>query len=192
MLRQGLKIFILILSFVFISITRSLALEIYDLRVGAEQGYLVVSCQTGGDLPEERIDEALRHGVALRLQFKIILTRLRRLFRDKVILEQEVNRLVYYQAVKNVYLVQYEGAAIVPQRVPTIEEALKEAGKLENLPLIPLDKLKRQSTYRLKIKVIIQKEANPPLPFKIPLKMLHFIFGGGKMESGWESIRFRL
>lgn len=168
------------------------AIEVTQLRVGAEHGYLVASCTTEGEIPYDYLDEALKHGVSLRLKFQIVLIRVRKLFRDQIILEQEVNRLLYYQAVKDEYLLQYVGSTIVPQRFSSLREALEKAGTLEALPLVPLAQLKPQSAYRLKVRVILKKEASLPFPFKIPIKLLHFLFGGGKMESDWASINFRL
>jgi hypothetical protein len=171
--------------------TASAGIRLSHLQVGTEHGYLVASCTPEGGFPYRRIDEALKHGVTLRLQFQIVLVKVRKLFRDQVVLKEEVSRLLYYQTVKDVYLVQYVGSTVVPQPFSSVKEALKKAASLEALPIVPLARLNPQSGYRLKVRIVIKQEVGIPFPFKIPIKLLQFLFGDGKIKSNWVSIDFR-
>ncbi len=188
-----MRTLILSLSLLILFVPKAWAgLKIVQLKVDQQHGYLVASCQTSGDIPYEYLDEALKHGISLRVTFQITLLKVRPLFRDQVLLEEEVNRLLYYQAVKDDYLLQYVGATTTPQSFSSLEEALSKATTLKGLPLLPITQLQKNGHYRLKVRLVLRKEVNIPFPFTIPLRLLHFLFGGGKMESDWTSLDFRL
>ncbi|GEM_PF-2479406 len=187
-----MRLWILIVGLIFYTATFAWAgPQISNLEVHKKNGYLLMNCQLGGDIPYKYLDETLKHGISLRVTFYIVLTRIRTLLRDQVILEEQVNRLIYYQAVKNDYLIQYVGATIPPQNFSSLKEALTRATTLKNLPLLPLSQLS-PSPYRIKVKVVLSKEVSIPFPFTIPLRLLHFLFGSGKIESNWGSLDFRL
>ncbi len=176
-----------ILLFLFVPLSRTLALEIQKVDLGAEGGYLVCSWELG-DVPYQKLDESLHHGLPFELRFHLILTQIRRFRGDKTILRHEVVREIYYDAVKNLYYVHFVGWPYPPRHVPSLEEAIALAGNVKALPLIPLNRLERGKTYRLKVKAQIIQKVNPGLPSRV----LRFLFRGGKIDSGWVSIRFKL
>jgi len=165
----------------------ALALEIQDLTLGTHQGYLVCSWRLV-DVPVEKLDEALHHGIPFELRFFIELKKIRRFRGDKTILRHEVVREVYYNAVKNLYQVYFVGLPYPPKNVPSLEEALALAGDVEALPLLPLSSLERGKSYRLRVKAIIYQKVSPGLTSRV----LRFLFRGGKIESDWVCVRFKL
>ncbi len=155
--------------------------------LGTQQGYLVCSWQLE-DIPVQKLDEALHHGVPFEIRFYIELERIRRFRGDKTILRHEVVREVYYNAVKNLYQVYFVGLPYPPRNVPSLEEALALAGNVKSLPLLPLNTLQRGKSYRLKVRVVIYQKVSPGLASRV----LRFLFRGGKIESDWARIRFKL
>ncbi len=183
---MNLKALILSVIFFFYGAT-CFALEIQGLNLGAEKGYLVCSWQLS-EVPFQKLDEALHHGIPFELRFYLVLEKIRRLRSDKTILRHEVVREIYYDAVKNLYQVYFVGWPYPPRQVPSLEEAVALAGNVKSLPLTPVSLLERGKTYRLKVKAEIHQKVNPGLPSRV----LRFLFRGGKIESDWVSVRFKL
>jgi len=182
-----LKIFFGFLFLGGLLATPALALEIQDLTLGTHQGYLVCSWRLV-DVPFAKLDEALHHGIPFELRFFIELEKIQRFRRDKKILRHEVVREVYYNAIKNLYQVYFVGLPYPPRNVTSLEEALALAGDIKALPLLPLTSLERGKSYRLKVKVIIYQKVSPGLTSRV----LRFLFRGGKIESDWVYVRFKL
>ena len=178
---------LLVLTLFFLLAARVLALEVQDLSLGTQKGYLVCSWHLT-DVPYDKLDEALHHGIPFELRFYLALERIRRFRGDKTVLRHEVVREVYYDAVKNLYQVYFVGWPYPPRLVPSLEEAVSLAGDVKNLPLIPLSMLEKGKTYRLKVRAEIIQKASPGLPSRV----LRFIFRGGKISSDWATLRFKL
>ncbi len=188
------KIFLVFLLNLFILSSLTFALEIDTFSIKTQNGYIIMNCSLK-DVPLSELEAVLKHAVALRVKFKIVLFQVRTLYKDQLILVQEVERLVFFNTVKNSYFVQYVGQNTLPQRANSIEKAFQLAGEIKNLPILPIEHLNPQKEYVLRVKAIIRRDTNQWLPIKmlhLPIKILHFIFGGGKIESGWKSIRFKI
>ncbi len=188
------QIFLVLLLYVSLLSSTTFALEIGTFSIKNENGYIVANCSLK-DLPLSELEGVLKHAVALRVKFKLVLFRVRPLYKDQLILVQEVERLVFFNTVKNSYFVQYVGQNTLPKRASSIEKAFQLAGEITDLPILPVEHFEPQKEYILKIKAVIRRDTNQWLPIKmlhLPIKILHFIFGGGKIESEWKSVRFRL
>ncbi|OAG28075.1 DUF4390 domain-containing protein [Thermodesulfatator autotrophicus] len=181
-----MKKLILTLVFLLFIASSGFALSIKNLTLGSEGGYLVCSWNLY-ELPKNKLDAALHHGVPVRLQFEIVLEKIKRFWWDERLLYHIVLREIYYDAVKNIYLVQLVGSSSPPKAVSSLEEALALAGNARNVPIMPLNLLTPQQFYRLKIKVTAFQKISPNLPSRV----LRFLFKGGKIESDWVTIRFK-
>ncbi|NPB09533.1 MAG: DUF4390 domain-containing protein [Thermodesulfobacteria bacterium] len=183
-MKRSLLLFVVAL---FLFVPCAWALEIVDLSVGGEKGYLVASWRLT-DVPFAQLDEALRHGVPLKVIFEIRILELRTLRRDKEILRHQIVREIYYDSVKKLYFVQFVGLPELPRQATSLEEAMEMAGNLRALPLLPLHRLRPGKTYRLMVRCILVQTITPGLPSRV----LRFVFRSGKIESDWASIRFKL
>lgn len=167
--------------------TSSWALKIKDLGVVPYGDYLLAYAYLE-DLPWEDLKQVLRHGLGLKFTYRLEVYRLRRFLKDEKITQQEINRTVYYDPVKNVYFVQTVGAQ-APYRAVSIRQALMVASSLEGVPLLPLARLSPDATYRLKVKAVVQKISKTGWPKKI-IKFL--LFQGDSLDTPWESLKFSL
>ncbi len=180
------KVFLSVIL-VFVLAPLAWALEIVDLNVGGEKGYLVASWRLA-EVPYAQLDEALRHGVPLNVIFEIRILEIRTLRRDKEILRHRVQREIYYDSVKKLYFVQFVGLPELPRQATSLEEAMELAGNLKALPLLPLYRLRTDKSYRLMVRCLLVQTVTPGLPSRV----LRFVFRSGKIESEWVSIRFKL
>ncbi len=178
---------LLLIPLFFLLASVSWALEIVDLSVGGEKGYLVASWRLSG-VPFAQLDEALRHGVPLKVGFELRILEIRTLRRDKEILRHQVIRDIYYDSVKKLYFVQFVGLPELPRQASSLEEAMEMAGNFKALPILPLYRLRPGKTYRLMVRCVLTQTITPGLPSRV----LRFVFRSGKIESDWVSIRFKL
>ncbi len=172
--------------FFLLKASYALALSLENVSLSTEANYLVCSWELK-DIPIEKLDETLHHGIPVRLQFEIIIEKIRRFWWDETLLHHLVLREIYYDAVKNVYNVQFVGISSAPRAFSSLEEALNVAACAQNLPLLPANLIEPGAFYRLKIKATIIQRISPNLPSRV----LRIIFKGGKIESDWKIIRFR-
>ena len=181
------KILFFLLFWCFLSFSSVWALEIKNLGVHKHQGYLFCHWRLDG-VPFAELDEALRHGIPLEIRFQIHLIEIRPLRRDKEVLRYDTVREIYFDPVKKLYFVNFLGLPKLPEQAMSLEEAFEIAGQVENLPLLPVNRLTTDKTYRLKIKAVLVQKVTPGLPSRV----LRFIFRNGKIESKWVSLRFEL
>jgi hypothetical protein len=163
------------------------ALEIEGLGVGKKEGYLVCYWKLQ-DIPFAELDEALRHGIPLEIHFQVRLLEIRALRRDREVLRYDTVREIFFDPVKKLYFVNFLGLPKLPEQAMSLEEAFEIAGNVDSLPLLPINRLTTDRTYRLKVRALLVQKVSPGLPSRV----LRFIFRSGKIESKWVSIRFEL
>ncbi|WP_456431172.1 DUF4390 domain-containing protein [Thermosulfuriphilus sp.] len=180
-------VFFLLLLITFIP-SSAQALIISDLTVANSRSYILAYFSLN-DIPYEKVKEALRHGIPVRFRFEVELFELRRLRRDRRILFQEVSRIIYFDHLKNTYLIHYPGTTHPIDQTMDFKEALKMAAEINDLPLIPLQQLRPQSHYRLRVRGFMEKVTSPSLPSKL----IGVLFFRKEAEAtDWATIRFRL
>ncbi len=174
--------------FLFFWINCVYALKISDVSVTVYGDYLLIYSYVD-DLPAYELRENLKHGFGLSFTYKIKIYKVKKFSLDEKIEEQEIVRTVYYDPIKNLYLVQTIGALVVPFRVTSSHKALILASSLEGVPIIHTSRLEPSSEYKLKVKLKVKKILKRSLPKKL---INFFLFRGDSIETKWFTLKFKL
>ncbi len=172
----------------FLLATPVSALVISDLTVANSRNY-VLAYFSLNDIPYQKVEEALRHGIPVRFRFQVELFELRRLRPDRKLLIQEVTRIIYFDHLKNVYLIHYPGTTHPIDQTQELKEAIKMATEINDLPLIPVQQLRSGKRYRLRVRGFLEKMATPSFPSRLVGVLF---FRKESQVTDWVSIKFRL
>jgi hypothetical protein len=141
-------------------------------------GVYFASALVDYDLSDEAL-EALESGVALPINLRIELNRVRRWWPDKEVATLEQNYQLSYQALSQRYIVKNLNSG-EQESFATLFSALKSMGRVVDLPIIDASLLNPRSTYEIRIRVILDQSTLPG-----PIRILAFWSSGFKLQSKW-------
>jgi len=158
--------------------------KLNNLVVNNTRDNLIIYCKTEGAFTE-KMEKAIISGVPVTFSFFITLYKVKDFWPDKKITEKEITHSIKYNNLKKEYTITrslQSGTSIITK---TFGEAQKLMCKIDNLSLIPLDRLERGSQYQIRAKAELMKIT---LPFY--LHYLLFFVSMWDFETEWHTIDF--
>jgi hypothetical protein len=132
-----------------------------------------------------KINAAIDSGVATTFYFLLRLYRTRSFWPDKQLADITVSHTIQYNPLKKTYTVMRSWEANKSRTVATREEALHLMAEVDNLPIIPLTRLKKGDQYQIRAKAELSKQT---LPFY--LHYVLFFVSWWDFETDWYTIDF--
>jgi len=157
--------------------------EIIDADSRVEGGMWLVDARADLVLSDDAI-EALENSIALNIQYQYEVTRRRRLWPDKVIVEPTRNIELSYLSLSQRYLVHYLDTG-EQASYATLYSALRQIGQTKEYPLIEASRIDLDDRNYVVVRVVLNREKLPG-----PLRVLAFWRGDFSLESEW--FRWRL
>jgi hypothetical protein len=108
----------------------------------------------------ERIRTALRDGVTLAFDLEVNISRHRRLWFDATVLETTLRRELTYHAVTDRYVLRDETGA-EQQSFPTLEAALEQLGRIEDLPILVQSQLRGEAPWEVAVRAGVRRGRMP-------------------------------
>jgi hypothetical protein len=183
---QILSISILILSSASGVWASEVKPHISDLRLHQGESNVLLSAQLVTELGEE-MREALRGGVPLTFSYRIHLTRRGSILGEKVVRKREIIHNIEFDPVKQLYLFTGEGygGEHVIKTTKDEEEALGWLTGILNWRLYPLQKLKKNVRYRVRVMATLRSVELPSV-----LGYLFFFTTIFNQETPWVQLDF--
>jgi hypothetical protein len=127
---------------------------------------------------------ALNSGFAVRYVFEVEL-RVPRLLVDKKLAGRSVSRTFHFDTLTGEFRVVFgpENPRVVSVR--TLEEAQQVAFRINDVPVLPLEKLLAGTTHTLRVRARVEK-AGASLPFEGLMQ----VFSTWGFQTEWHEIRF--
>lgn len=126
----------------------------------------------------ERIRTALQDGVTLAFDVEVDITRPRRFWFNATLLDTTLRRELTYHAVTGRYLVRNE-ASVQQQSYATLEEALGQLGRIEDLPILVQSQL-GAGPWQVAVRAGVRRGRMPAA-----LRALMFWTDDWHRQSGW-------
>lgn len=160
--------------------------HISDLRLRQGESNVLLSAQLVIELGEET-REALRGGVPLTFSYRIHLTRRGSILGEKVVRKREIIHNLVFDPVKQLYKFKGEGYGWEPvvRTTKDEEEAVKWLRNIRDWRLYPLQKLKRNVRYRVRVMATLRSVELPSV-----LGYLFFFTTIFNQETSWVQLDF--
>lgn len=129
-------------------------------------------------LSDEALD-ALASGVALRIELKLEVIRIRRFIPDSTDAELVVSYELEYRPLSQRYIVRNLNSGD-QDSFATLYSALNNLGRIQGLPVIDDAILEADKRYRIRLRARLSTEQYPA-----PLRILFFWRGQWQLESEW-------
>jgi hypothetical protein len=108
----------------------------------------------------DRIRGALRDGVTLAFDLDVSISRHRRLWVDATVLDMTLRRELTYHAVTDRYVLRDE-AGVEQQSFPTLEAALDQLGRIEDLPILVESQLRGEAPWQIAVRAGVRRGRMP-------------------------------
>jgi hypothetical protein len=183
---QFLSISLLILSFASDGNAAEIKPHISDLRLHQGEANVLLSAQLVTEL-DEKMREALRGGVPLTFSYRIHMTRKGSILGEKVVRRREIIHNLEFDPVKQMYMFTGEGYGGDPV-VKTTKDEEEAVGWLTGIldwRLYPLQKLKRNVRYRVRVMATLRSVELPSV-----LGYLFFFTTVFNQETPWVQLDF--
>lgn len=132
-----------------------------------------------------KINHAIDSGVATTFYFLLHLYRTRSFWPDEQLADVTVSHTIQFNPLKKNYTVKRSWEDNKPLTVATREEALSLMAEVDNLPILPLERLKKGAQYQIRTKAELSKQT---LPFY--LHYVLFFVSWWDFETDWYTIDF--
>ncbi len=143
--------------------------SINDIKLHRGNSHLTVSFRVEGCFTPE-MEKAIRKGAQTSFTFLVELKKIRSFWLDKSIVSLKIQHRVKYDNLKKVFLITMDEKKDNPVEVSRLEDAKKYMASVDNLKLIPIDKLKKGEKYTLRVRAEFEK-------VRLPLRLEYvFIF----------------
>lgn len=133
----------------------------------------------------EKIMPALQSGVTISFSFPVTVRRVRKLWRDKKIVQTELINTIKYDTLKNEYIITRSWKSPESTTVKSLDEAISLMAKIDGLALLPLSRLEKGETYRVSVKARLAKISRP-----VYLKYVLFFLNSWKFKTKWAYVDF--
>ncbi|MDJ0782808.1 MAG: DUF4390 domain-containing protein [Desulfosarcinaceae bacterium] len=131
------------------------------------------------------INTAIDSGVPTSFYFLLHLYRTRNFWLDEQLADVTVTHTIQFDPLKKTYTVTRSWEDGKPITVATREEALRLMAEVDNLPILPLRRLKKGAQYQIRTKAELSKQT---LPFY--LHYVLFFVSWWDFETDWYTIDF--
>ncbi len=135
------------------------AFEIHSAFIVAEQGVLKLSAHVQYPLTDP-IRAALHDGVTVAFDLDLNISRHRRLWLNASELDMTLRRDLSYHAVTDRYVVRNESGA-EQQTFPTLEDALDQLGRIEELPVLIQSQLHGDGPWLVSVRAGVRRGRMP-------------------------------
>jgi hypothetical protein len=132
-----------------------------------------------------KINSAIDSGVATTFYFLLHLYRTRSFWLDEQLADVTVSHTIQFNPIKKTYTVKRSLENNRPITVATRDEALRLMAEVDNLPILPLARLKKGAQYQIRTKAELSKQT---LPFY--LHYVLFFVSWWDFETDWYTIDF--
>jgi hypothetical protein len=152
--------------------------EIHSAFIVIEQGVLKFSAHVQYPLTET-IRSALRDGVTLAFDLDLNMSRHRRLWMNATVLDMTLRRELTYHAVTDRYVVRSDSGE-EQASFPTLEDALDQIGRVEDLPVLVRSQLHGDGPWQASVRAGVRRGRMPDT-----LRTLMFWSDGWHRTSEW-------
>jgi hypothetical protein len=152
--------------------------EIHSAFVVLEQDVLKLSAHVQYPLTAP-IRSALRDGVTLAFDLDLNMSRHRRLWLNSTVLDMTLRRELTYHAVTDRYVLRDESGA-EQASFPTLEDALDQLGRVEDLPILVKSQLRGDGPWLVSVRAGVRRGRMPDT-----LRILMFWNDGWHRTSDW-------
>ena len=183
---QILSISILIMSFASDVNAAAEKPHIIDLRLRQGELNVLLSARLVTEFGEE-VREALRGGVPLTFSYRIHMTRKGSILGEKIVRRREIIHTLEYDPVKQLYMFKGDGYGREPlvRTTKDQEEALGWLTGILDWRLYPLNKLKKNIRYRVRVMATLRSVELPSV-----LGYLFFFTTIFNQETSWVQLDF--
>ena len=133
--------------------------EIHSAFVVVDHGVLQLNAHIEYPI-NDRIRGALQDGVTLAFDLDVTISRHRRFWFDATLLETTLRRELTYHAVTNRYVLRDE-AGVEQESFPTLEAALDELGRIEDLPILVESQLRGEAPWEVAVRAGVRRGRMP-------------------------------
>ncbi len=158
---------------------------IKDIRTEIKQGSLFISFKLT-DCFTDKMIQAIKNGVNTRFVFLIRLYKVKRLWRDKKIIDLKVVHSIHYDSIKKVYTLSFSEKS---KKLITkdFNEAKKVMSQISKLKLVDIKKLEKGNRYQIRLKAELDKIK---LPFH--LHYVLFFLSLWNFDTDWYKVNLQL
>jgi hypothetical protein len=155
-----------------------------NITVSNTQEDLLLSLNLEGAFREE-MKQAILSGAPSTFSYFAKLNRVRSLWFDKDIADLEVTHTIVYDNLKKEFTVIRSWKDNNPEVTKSFDEARKWMTEIENLKIIPLNRLEKGEQYQLRVKAEVSKKTLP-----LYLHYILFFVSLWDFETDWYTIDF--
>lgn len=150
------------------------------LAIVRQQDNLTVSTRLGGELFSS-VQEAISSGIPATFSYEIEIWIKNRLWTDKSVDVEAIDRVVRFNSLTNEYQVTETSSSTAWERTSKSLEEVKEwVTRVESFPLAKLSELAPDTTYYVRARAMIKTEQSPST-----IKYMLFFLPRAK-KTGWE------
>ncbi len=163
---------------------QAIDVQLSGIRVTENPTHLLLSLQVEGAF-NEKMEEAVLNGIPTTFSFLINIARKRTLWTNDPVVTVNVTHTIKYHNLKNHYIIKRSGDSDNPFVTDSFDEAKEIMSRIENMPVVPLRKLKKDHRYIISAKAELDKVR---LPF-----LLNYIFFFASLwdfETEWHTYEF--
>ncbi|QSA96810.1 DUF4390 domain-containing protein [Methylococcus sp. EFPC2] len=124
--------------------------------------------------------DALRNGVPLTLEWRLVVARDRPWIWDDTVIEVRRRARVSYRSLAKLFQFVPEGAGLAPRNFASLNALLENLGSLRGLPVAKAAQLPDGERYRARLAVSLDIEALP-----LPLRPIAYLSAGWRLSSPW-------
>lgn len=133
----------------------------------------------------DKIIQAVHNGIPTTFSFSVSLYQTSDSWLDKKIAEVETTSTVKYNSLKKEYTVSRIWKNEKPSTTQSFEEAKTWMTEIDNLAVIPIDRLKKGDKYQIRIKAELDKVTLP-----LSLHNIFFFVSLWDVETDWYLVNF--
>lgn len=151
--------------------------------VRAELAHQGVSWVLNADVDygfSEAAIDALRNGVPLTLEWRLVIVHDRPWAWDDTVLDTRRRLRVRYHSLAKLFQLLPEGADEAPRNYASLNTLLENLGALRVLPVTPTEPLREGEHYRAKLAVRLDIESLP-----LPLRPIAYLTPAWRLHSPW-------
>lgn len=124
--------------------------------------------------------DALRNGVPLALEWRLVIVHDRPWAWDEAVFDTRRRLRVRYHSLAKLFQLLPEGADETPRNYASLNTLMENLGALRALPIAPLEQLRDGEHYRAKLAVRLDIESLP-----LPLRPIAYLTPAWRLHSPW-------
>lgn len=159
--------------------------RIIDVIVTNTRDDLILYFRVEGCFTEE-VEQAIMNGVPTTFTFLVALNQVRNFWKDKNLAGMEIRHTVKFNNMKDEFVITRSENGETPILVNSLSEAKRIMAEVENLSVVPLDRLERNRFYQVRIKAELKKIT---LPLYLHYAFRFFLFLWD-FETDWYATDF--